>query len=91
MLSPRGQSLLSQHTYKYPVRDDVAPSDWLQSFGHFPRHNVNLNDLEAYYGQAIRLMEQNGWRRISADKWPAAAAQERQRQKRPNPVLYPEN
>ncbi|MEM9257085.1 MAG: extracellular solute-binding protein [Pseudomonadota bacterium] len=90
LLSEQGQRLLSEHTYKYPVRSDVEPSSWLQQFGEFPRHEIDLNDLEPYYGQAIRLMEANGWRRISDDKWPVAEAQSRQRKRPVNPVLYPE-
>ena len=90
LLSPHGQALLSEHTYKYPIRDDIAASEWLNTFGDFRKHTANLNELEPFYGQAIRLMEENGWRRVSDDKWPAATAQERQRQTRANPVLYPE-
>lgn len=90
LLSEEGQSLLSEHVYKYPVRPDVEASAWLQTHGEFEPHEVDLNELEAYYAQAVRLMEANGWERVDRPNWVRRFAQERQRKVPFNPVLYPD-
>ena len=88
-LSPRGQALLSEHLNTYPLRPDVALSEWLVSYGSVPVHEVDLNDLESLYTQAITVMEAAGWPRGDTDHQARARAQERQRKAPINPVLYP--
>ncbi|MBN8842209.1 MAG: extracellular solute-binding protein [Sphingomonadales bacterium] len=62
VLSPRGQALMSEHTFKYPVREDVAPSAYLQSFGTFRKDTFDLNELRYLYDDADRIMEKVGWK-----------------------------
>ena len=62
VLSPKGQALMSEHSFKYPVREDVAPSPYLQSFGTFRMDKFDLNELRYFYDDADRIMEQVGWK-----------------------------
>lgn len=61
LLSERGQALLSQHVFKYPVRADVPPSPWLQSFGPVKLDQTDLNDLEYSYDRVDQIMKSVGW------------------------------
>jgi iron(III) transport system substrate-binding protein len=62
LLSQKGQALLSQHVFKYPVRADVAPHPQLQAWGDFRRDDLNLNDLEFHYDEADGIFRAVGWR-----------------------------
>lgn len=62
LLSQKGQTLLSQHVFKYPVRADVAPHPQLQAWGDFRRDELNLNDLELHYDEADGIFRAVGWR-----------------------------
>lgn len=62
LLSQKGQSLLSQHVFKYPVRGDVEPSPLLKSFGAFRADALNLNDLELHYDEVDGIYRSVGWR-----------------------------
>lgn len=64
LVSAKGQALLSQHVYKYPVRTDVQPSEFLRSFGRFKVDETNLNELEYRYDQADQIFEKSGWKAI---------------------------
>lgn len=64
LVGPKGQALLSEHVYKYPVRADVPPSAFLRGFGTFRADDTDLNALEYRYDQADRIFEQAGWRAI---------------------------
>jgi iron(III) transport system substrate-binding protein len=61
LLSKRGQSLLSEHVFKYPVRRDVEPSAYLRKFGSFKIDELDLNALRYLYDDADRLMREADW------------------------------
>ena len=61
ILSKDGQSLLTDHVYKYPVRSDVEPSAFLRSFGDFRIDTYDINSLRYLYDDADRIMRGVGW------------------------------
>jgi iron(III) transport system substrate-binding protein len=61
LLSRTGQSLLSQHVFKYPVRADVEPGPLLKSQGSFRMDEMNLNDLELHYDDVDGIFRAVGW------------------------------
>lgn len=61
LLSQEGQALLSEHIFKYPVRADTPPSEYLQSHGEFKLDEFDVNDLRYLYGTADRIMAEAGW------------------------------
>ena len=61
LLSKRGQELMSQHVFKYPVRDDAEPGDFIKSHGPFKMDDFNVNDLRYHYDTADRIMRDAGW------------------------------
>jgi iron(III) transport system substrate-binding protein len=62
LVSKRGQELLTQHVFKYPVRADVKPSAYLQRFGSFRPDLLDLNKLEFRYDEADRILRESGWK-----------------------------
>jgi iron(III) transport system substrate-binding protein len=62
LLSKKGQALMSEHVFKYPVRRDVEPSEYLRQFGTFKMDMIDLNSLRYLYDDADRIMAQAGWR-----------------------------
>jgi len=61
VLSKKGQALMSKNVFKYPVREDVEPSEYLQQFGTFKRDKFNLNNLRFLYDDADKIMKETGW------------------------------
>ena len=61
LVSKRGQELLTQHVFKYPVRSDVAPSAYLRSMGAFRMDPLDLNELEYRYDEADRILREVRW------------------------------
>jgi len=61
LVGKRGQELLTQHVFKYPVRSDVAPSAYLKSMGSFRMDLLDLNQLEYRYDEADRILREVGW------------------------------
>lgn len=61
LLSRNGQSLLSKHVFKYPVRADVGPSPFLKAQGFFRMDELNLNDLELHYDEVDGIFRAVGW------------------------------
>lgn len=62
LVGKRGQALLSEHVFKYPVRADVPPSAFLRSFGTFKMESFDLNALEYLYDDADRILREVGWK-----------------------------
>ena len=62
LLSRNGQSLLSEHVFKYPVRNDVEPSAQLKKYGDFKKDDLNLNDLELHYDDVDGIYRAVDWR-----------------------------
>jgi iron(III) transport system substrate-binding protein len=61
LLSRKGQTLLSEHVFKYPVVPGVPPSEYLRSLGSFVIDTTDLNDLEFLYDRADQIMRDVGW------------------------------
>ncbi len=61
LLSKRGQELMSQHVFKYPVRADAEPGDAIKAHGSFKMDSFNINELRYHYDTADRLMRDAGW------------------------------
>lgn len=62
LLSRKGQALLTEHVFKYPIRADVEPSAYLRSYGTFRRDLLNVNDLELHYDEVDSIYRAVGWR-----------------------------
>lgn len=62
LLSRKGQSLLSENVFKYPIRSDVGPSALLQGHGEFSKDQLDLNDLELHYDDVDGIYRAVGWR-----------------------------
>lgn len=61
LLSKKGQSLMSEHVFKYPVRRDVEPSAALRELGTFKMDMIDLNKLRYLYDDADLIMAKAGW------------------------------
>ena len=61
LLSKRGQELMSRHVFKYPVRKDAEPGDFIKAHGSFKLDNFNVNDLRYHYDTADRILRDAGW------------------------------
>jgi iron(III) transport system substrate-binding protein len=61
LLSKRGQELMSQHVFKYPVRADAEPGEFIKHHGTFKLDPFNVNDLRYHYDTADRILRDVGW------------------------------
>ncbi|MEM8987428.1 MAG: extracellular solute-binding protein [Pseudomonadota bacterium] len=61
LLTEKGQRLLSEYVFKYPVRQDVEPSEYLKSLGAFRPDDTDLNDLQYYYDRVDQIYDDIGW------------------------------
>jgi iron(III) transport system substrate-binding protein len=62
LVSKEAQSWYAQANGEYPVRNDVAASDLLTSWGRFKMDTLNLSRLGELNPQAVRLMDRAGWK-----------------------------
>nr|WP_242468974.1 Fe(3+) ABC transporter substrate-binding protein [Rhodovulum adriaticum] len=58
LASPRAQALYAEVNHEYPVSPTTEASDLVQSWGTFTPDDVNLMDLAALRGTALRLVEE---------------------------------
>ncbi len=58
LVSEKAQEVYASINHEFPVRDDVARSDLVASWGEFTPDDANLMDLAGLRGQALRLMEE---------------------------------
>lgn len=56
--SPRAQEIYASVVYEYPVGPGTSPDDMVASWGELTPDDVNLMDLAAHRGTALRLMEE---------------------------------
>ncbi|MGJ9460173.1 Fe(3+) ABC transporter substrate-binding protein [Oceanobacillus sp. CF4.6] len=56
------QSIFAETNYEYPVNPNVEPSELLQSWGEFKEQDINLTELGEHNGEAIRIMNEIGWK-----------------------------
>lgn len=61
VLSKEGQALLTSHVHKFPVRRDVAPSDYLRSLGPVRFDPVPMHRLIPFYPMADEIYQSVGW------------------------------
>ncbi|MGM8213643.1 Fe(3+) ABC transporter substrate-binding protein [Virgibacillus sp. W0430] len=56
------QKLFSGANYEYPVNPSVEPADLLKSWGEFKEQDVELTELGENNEQAIKIMNEVGWK-----------------------------
>lgn len=69
LLSKKGQEMMSEHVFKYPVNAEAELSDYMKSLGTFKMSDFNLHDLSYHYGTADRLMKEAGWESGWKGEW----------------------
>jgi|TARA_B110000116_G_scaffold263437_1_gene269924 iron(III) transport system substrate-binding protein len=62
LASAEAQSWYAQTNNEYPVRQGVAYSPLLESWGTFKADQINLSRLGELNAQAVKLMDKAGWR-----------------------------
>ncbi|MDH3666780.1 MAG: Fe(3+) ABC transporter substrate-binding protein [Paracoccaceae bacterium] len=61
MLSPEAQRLYAEINYEYPVRDDVAPSELVSSWGSFTPDTIALTQIGDLRSEALKIIEETGF------------------------------
>jgi len=61
LLSDRGQHLLTENVFKYPVVPGIGWSDFLLSQGRPRIRDTDLNSLDPYYETADEIYRSAGW------------------------------
>jgi len=62
MLEKESQIIFSKANYEYPVRPDVPFSKIVASWGEFRADGINVSELGNRNAEAVRIMDQAGWR-----------------------------
>ena len=62
LLNDSSQQWYSQVNYEYPVRDNIALHPTLASWGKFKADTINLSKLGELNSQAVKIMDQAGWK-----------------------------
>ncbi len=62
LASADSQAWYAESNGEYPIRDGIAISDTLKSWGAFKKDNLPLDLLGKYNPEAVRLMDRAGWR-----------------------------
>jgi iron(III) transport system substrate-binding protein len=62
MSGNHAQEILAQTNFEYPVNPEVPMAGLLESWGTFKKDSVNLSLLGKYNDQAVKLMDQAGWK-----------------------------
>jgi iron(III) transport system substrate-binding protein len=62
LVNRESQAWYAEANGEYPVRDDVAPSKLLESWGEFKMDKLNLAKLGLLNPDALRLMDRVGWK-----------------------------
>lgn len=58
----KAQSDYANANYEYPVNPNVQPSELLQSWGEFKTQAIDLSKLGEYNSDAVKLMNEAGWK-----------------------------
>lgn len=61
LASARAQKMYSEVNGEYPVQEGVEWSDQLKMWGEFKRDNIDLTDVAANRGEAIKMMDRVGY------------------------------
>lgn len=62
LVSDSSQAWYADKNGEYPIRDGVAVSDTLKSWGKFKKDTLQLDLLGKYNPEAVRLMDRAGWK-----------------------------
>lgn len=62
LVSKEVQELVARENFEYPVREDVAMSPVVASWGKFKRDSLNVAVIGANNPAAVRLLDRVGWR-----------------------------
>ena len=60
--SDESQQWYAETNGEYPIRDGIAISEQLKSWGEFKKDTLNLDQLGALNPEAVRLMDRAGWK-----------------------------
>lgn len=58
----KAQSDYANANYEYPVNANVQPSELLQSWGTFKAQEIDLSVLGAFNADAVKLLNEAGWK-----------------------------
>jgi iron(III) transport system substrate-binding protein len=61
LLAPQQQTIYTQQNGEFPVRNDVAPSDLIQSWGSFDAEDIDYEQLGLYVLEAVKIFDQVKW------------------------------
>lgn len=56
------QGEFSEANYEFPVNPAVEPSELLASWGEFKEQDINMSELGKYNADALKLMNEVGWK-----------------------------
>ncbi len=62
LLSKEIQELVANENFEYPVRGDVAPPPVVAAWGPFKADRINVTVLGKNNAEAVKVMDQAGWR-----------------------------
>lgn len=62
LLTEQSQQWYAQVNGEYPVRQGVKIADLLESWGDYKKDAINLSELGKNNAQAVKLMDQAGWK-----------------------------
>jgi iron(III) transport system substrate-binding protein len=62
LVGEEAQRWYAEVNHEYPVREGVAWSEILESWGEFKADTLNLSRLGELNGDAVRLMDRAGWK-----------------------------
>jgi len=62
LASDEAQQWYADVNGEYPIRDGIAVSDTLKSWGEFKKDTLNLDQLGELNPQAVKLMDRAGWK-----------------------------
>lgn len=62
LCSEQAQQIFAEANQEYPVRNGVAASAVLQSFGTFKEDTLDLSLLGKYNGAAVKIFDRAGWK-----------------------------
>lgn len=60
--SEEAQGEFSEANYEFPVNPAVEPSELLASWGEFKEQDINMSELGKYNADALKLMNEIGWK-----------------------------
>ncbi|PKM63710.1 MAG: Fe(3+) ABC transporter substrate-binding protein [Firmicutes bacterium HGW-Firmicutes-20] len=61
LVAKQQQTIYTRQNGEFPVRDDVAPSDLIQSWGSFEAEDIDYEQLGAYVIEAVKIFDQVKW------------------------------